>query len=217
MVARSKGRIAPRIDLSLLTDTFVDQLASGKVTDATASDIVLAPLQSPRGQPVSIDGCVLRSASLSDAKAQRLRMHDVRIESSDFANIDLTGSALERVEILSTRLTGATCNEAEFKSVLFQECKLDLALLRMAKLQQCVFENCSLIEADFYSADLTGVIFRKCDLSRADISHATLDGADIRDCRIDSMRGAPASAKDLVISPDQAPLLVTLFGIRVEC
>jgi uncharacterized protein YjbI with pentapeptide repeats len=120
------------------------------------------------------------------------------------------------VEIVSTRLTGATCNESQFKSVLFQECKLDLAMFRMARLQQCVFESCNLAEADFYGADLSGTVFRKCDLSRADISHAKLTGADMRDCRLDGMRGTPDSAAGLVISPDQAALLITLFGVRVE-
>jgi uncharacterized protein YjbI with pentapeptide repeats len=216
MIAKRKGRVAPRIDDAVLNETFSEQLASGAVADATATDTILPPLLSPRGQPVTIDGCILRSVALADPKAQRMRMRDIRIENSDLANIDLTGSLLERVEILSTRLTGAKCNEAQFRNVLFQECKLDLAMLRMAKLEQCVFENCNLTEADFYAADLSGAIFRKCDLSRADISHANLTGADIRDCRIDGMRGTPASAAGLIISPDQAALLITLFGVRVE-
>jgi uncharacterized protein YjbI with pentapeptide repeats len=216
MAGKPKGRIAPRIDEALLTETFSEQLASGSVHDALAADMALPPLLSPRGQPATIDRCVWRSVTLSDPKAQRLRMRDARIEHADLANIDLTSSLLERVEIVSTRLTGATCNEAQFKSVLFQECKLDLAMLRMARLQQCVFEQCNLAEADFYGADLSGAIFRKCDLSRADISHAKLTGADIRDCRLDGMRGTPDSMAGLVINPDQAPLLITLFGVRVE-
>jgi uncharacterized protein YjbI with pentapeptide repeats len=216
MVAKPKGRVAPRIDDSVLSDNFLEQLASGAAADATATDTILPALVSPRGQPATIDGCILRSVTLSDPKAQHLRIRDTHIENADLANIDLTGSLLERVEIVSTRLTGAKCNEIQLKSVLFQECKLDLAMLRMAKLEHCVFENCNLTEADFYESDLSGAIFSKCDLSRADISHASLTGADVRDCRIDGMRGTPASATGLVISPDQAPLLITLFGVRVQ-
>jgi uncharacterized protein YjbI with pentapeptide repeats len=72
------------------------------------------------------------------------------------------------------------------------------------------------MEADFYSADLTGAVFRDCDLSRVDISHAKLAGVDLRGCRLDGMRGAPATTEGLIISPDQAPLLITLFGVRVQ-
>jgi uncharacterized protein YjbI with pentapeptide repeats len=216
MVGKPKGRIAPRLDEALLTPTFSEQLASGSIHDAVATDTALPPFLSPRGQSVSIEGCRLHGITLSDPGAQRLRMRDARIGDSDLANINLTGSVLERVEIESTRLTGAICNEAQWSSVLFRECKLNLALLRMARLEHCVFEHCNLIEADFYAADLSGVIFRECDLSRADLSHAKLTGADIRDCRIDGIRGTPASMAGLLISADQAALLITLFGVRVE-
>lgn len=216
MAAKSKGRIAPRIDDALLTETFPEQLKSGSVHDALAADMALPPLLSQRGQAASIEGCIWRSVTLSDSKAQRLRLRDARIESSDLANIDMTAAALERVEFLATRLTGAICSEAQCKSILFQECKLDFAIFRMASLQQCVFEKCNLAEADFYGANLTGAIFRGCDLSRVDISHATLTNADLRDCRLDGMRGTPDAMNGLTISPDQAALLITLFGVRVQ-
>jgi len=220
MAAKPKGRIAPRIDDALLTEnfpqqTFSDQLASGSVHDVLVAEMALPSLLSPRGQAASIEGCIWRSVTLSDPKAQRLRLRDARIESSDLANIDMTAAALERVEFLATRLTGAICSEAQWKSVLFQECKLDFALFRMASLEQCVFEKCNLAEADFYGANLTGAIFRGCDLSRVDISHATLTNADLRDCRLDGMRGTPDAMDGLIISPDQAALLITLFGVRV--
>ena len=216
MAAKPKGRIAPRIDEALLTENFSEQLASGSVHDALAAEMALPPLLSPRGQATSIEGCICRSVTLSNPKAQRLRLRDARIEKSDLANIDLTSAALERVELIATRLTGATCSETQCRSVLFQECKLDFALFRMAHLAQCVFERCNLVDADFYGADLTGAIFRGCDLSRVDISHATLTSADLRDCRLDGMRGRPDAMDGLIISPDQAALLITLFGVRVQ-
>ena len=216
MATKTKSRIAPQIEFELLTENFAEQLASGLVSDATASDTTLPPLHSPRGQPIRVDRCVWGSVTLADPKAHGLRMQDARIENSDLANVVLTGSSFERVEITSTRLTGATCTEAQLKSVLFRECKLDFTLLRMARLQQCVFEKCNLTDADFYGADLSGTIFRDCDLSRADISQAKLAGADIRGCRLDGLRGTPITMDGLIISPDQAALLITLFGVRVE-
>jgi uncharacterized protein YjbI with pentapeptide repeats len=216
MATKIKGRIAPDIDFELLTETFAEQLPSGQVADAIASDTAIPPLLSPRGQPTRVDRCLWNSVTLADPKANGLRMYDARIENSDLANADLTRSFFERVEIISTRLTGATCTEAQLKSVLFKECKLDFALLRMARLQQCIFEKCILTDADFYGADLSGTIFRDCDLSRADISQAKLAGADIRNCRLDGLRGTPITMDGLIISPDQAALLITLFGVRVE-
>ena len=73
-----------------------------------------------------------------------------------------------------------------------------------------------LADADFYGADLSGTIFRDCDLSRADVAQAKLAGADVRGCRLDGLRGTPITMDRLTISPDQAALLITLFGVRVE-
>jgi uncharacterized protein YjbI with pentapeptide repeats len=216
MASKPKARIAPDIDPELLTDTFAEQLATGIVEDATASNTAIPSLQNPRGQPVRIDRCLCTSVTLADPNAHGLHLHDARIEDSDLANIVLTGSSLERVEIISTRLTGAICTEAKLKSVLFRECKMDFSLLRMARLQQCVFESCNLTDADFYGADLSGVIFRDCDLSRADLSHTKLASADLRGCRLDGLRGTPSNLDGLIISPDQAPLLITIFGVRVQ-
>ena len=215
MKPKQKGRIAPRIDLDRLEDNFLAQLASGSVYDAHVSG-PLPSLNSARDKRVSILGCALTNVSLVDTNACRLMLSDVRIENSDLANIDCTAGTFERVDIIGTRLTGAVCNESQWKSVLFRECRMDLAMMRMATLHDCVFENCNLTQADLYSADLTGAIFRRSDLSRADIAQAKLTGADIRACRIDGMRGTPAAMDGLVISPEQAALLITLFGVTVK-
>src|SRR5438270_2362112 len=122
MATKTKGRIAPDIDFEFLTETFAEQLPSGQVSDASVSDAALPPLLSPRGQSVRIDRCLWNTVTLVDPKAHGLQMHDARIENSDLANVDLKGSSLERVEITSTRLTGATYTETQLKSVLFREC-----------------------------------------------------------------------------------------------
>jgi hypothetical protein len=147
--AKAKGRAAPRIDAEALTDTFRQQMESGRVSDAVISEERLRSLQSAR-----MERCVLRAVSLSAPEAERLRLTDTRMESSDLANANLTGGVFERVEFYETRLTGISLNEARLKSVLWQECELDFALFRMARLEQCVFERCNLTEADFYGADL---------------------------------------------------------------
>ncbi|WP_263385246.1 pentapeptide repeat-containing protein [Granulicella arctica] len=215
MATKLKVRTAPRIDAELLADNFVEQLLTGYVCDAKATGIRLPALQSARSQSVEMERCVLRDVALPDPAACKLRLGDVQIEDADLANIDLTSGSLERVEIVSARLTGATFSEAQLTSVLFRDCKLDFAVLRMARLQLCVFENCNLTDADFYGADLSGTIFRDCNLSQADVSQAKLNAADVRDCRLDGLRGTPASMDGLMISPDQASMLITLFGVRV--
>jgi hypothetical protein len=66
MTAKSKGRIAPRIDLDSLQDTFAHQLASGTVYDAQLSGGKLPALQSAWEQRISVMGSVLQGVSLTD-------------------------------------------------------------------------------------------------------------------------------------------------------
>jgi uncharacterized protein YjbI with pentapeptide repeats len=214
-VAKGKGRVAPLLGDALLPENFAEQTETGSVWDASVSGAVLPALVSARGQATRIGVCTWTGVTLSDWRAQRLCLEDVRVDASDLANMDLTGGRLDRVEIRSTRLTGTLWVETQMKSVLFEECKMDLVQMRMAKLEHCVFERCNLTQADFYGADLTGTIFRRCDLSGVDLGQAKLAGADVRDCRLDGMRGTPASMDGLTISPDQAALLITLFGVKV--
>src|ERR1700679_3379345 len=81
MAGKPKGCIAPRIDEALLAENFSEQLASGSVHDALAVEMALPLLVSPRGQATSIEGCIWRSVTLSDPKAQRLHLRDRNIRS----------------------------------------------------------------------------------------------------------------------------------------
>src|ERR1700761_9204067 len=105
MATQKKERVAPDLDRTALTEDFAEQSVSGQVQDALAVNMVLPPLLSPRGQCLRLQRCVWRNVTLSDTKAQGLRARDCVLEESDLANIDLTGSLLERVEIYAMRLT----------------------------------------------------------------------------------------------------------------
>ena len=216
MAKKTKVRLPPEIEEDTLTANFAEQLDAGRACDALLEDAALPSLYNPRGQETRIDRSLLRSVTLPDRRVSNLRMQDCRIEDSDLANAEFANGIFERVEFVSTRLTGAGWSDARLKSVLFRECKLDLAAFRMAKLELCVFERCILVDGDFYGADLTGTIFRGCDLSRAELSQSRLTNADLRDCKLDAVRGTPFDMAGLTISPDQAPLLITLFGVRVQ-
>jgi uncharacterized protein YjbI with pentapeptide repeats len=108
MAPKTKQRVAPDMEMDFLTETFVEQLAAGPVADAIARDLALPSLSAPRGEPVRVARCVWRNVTAADANARGLQLQDVIIESSDLANLNLSGGKLERVEIKSTRLTGTT-------------------------------------------------------------------------------------------------------------
>ncbi len=58
-------------------------------------------------------------------------------------------------------MTGIQLNECELRDILFEDTRLDLANLRMARLERVTFRDCSLTEADFADADLASVRFER--------------------------------------------------------
>ena len=153
MAKKPQTRHRPQLDVEELARTFAAQLESGVVCDAMLEGGALPSLDPGRGDPVKLYRCLIKGANAEagkeDRKARGLRAQDCVIEACDLANVDWTGSAWERVEFISTRLTGALWTEAKLKHVLFRQSKLDLALFRMASLAHCEWEGCNLIEADF--------------------------------------------------------------------
>jgi uncharacterized protein YjbI with pentapeptide repeats len=89
-------------------------------------------------------------------------------------------------------LTGAELAESALTDVVFAECRLDLAGLRMAKLERVVFRDCRMAECDFYEASLSDVLFDQCELREATLSGVKLERVELRRCDLAGLRGVEA-------------------------
>jgi uncharacterized protein YjbI with pentapeptide repeats len=115
---------------------------------------------------------------------------DAVVEDADWANRRAPRLSALRVELRRVRLTGVELAEATLRDVVFDECRLDLAGLRLAKLERVVFRDCRLEEADLYGAQLKDVLFERCVLREATLSAATLERCELRGCDLTALRGA---------------------------
>lgn len=117
---------------------------------------------------------------------------DVVVKDANWANVRAPRVSLERVEVRTTRLTGAELAEARLRDVVFDECRIDLAGLRHARLERVVFRDCRMGECDFYGAALKDVLFERCELREATLSAITLERVELRSCDLTAARGAEA-------------------------
>ena len=117
---------------------------------------------------------------------------DVVVGDLDWANRQARGLVARRVELHRCRLTGAELAEAMLTDVVFVECRLDLAGLRMAKLDRVVFRDCRMTECDFYEASLTDVLFEHCELREATLSGVKLKRVELRRCDLAGLTGVEA-------------------------
>jgi len=116
-------------------------------------------------------------------------MVDVLAEDADWANLQARGLIVRRAEWRRCRLTGTELAEAALSDLTLEECRLDLAGLRMAKLERVVLRDCRMSECDLYEAELKDVLLERCDLRQATVTGVHLTRVELRGCRLDGIRG----------------------------
>jgi uncharacterized protein YjbI with pentapeptide repeats len=143
---------------------------------------------------------------------------DAVVSDVDWANRQARGLAARRLELHRCRLTGVELAEAALTDVVFVECRLDLAGLRMAKLERVVFRDCRMTECDFYEASLTDVLFEHCELRQATLSGVKLKRVELRRCDlaglrgVEALRGARMPWTDVL---ENGPLFAAALGLEI--
>jgi uncharacterized protein YjbI with pentapeptide repeats len=109
--------------------------------------------------------------------------------------------------------------QATFRTVTFDDCRLDDANLRIARLTGVAFISSVLARTDFAGAQFDDVSFRDCDLTGADYSNSRSTKMDLRGARLDGVKGV-GSLGGAIVGRDQlvglAPGLAVALGIHIR-
>ena len=117
---------------------------------------------------------------------------DTVVENVDWANHRSPRWQARRVQLRRCRLTGAELGEAALSDVTFEECRLDLVGLRLAKLERVVFRDCRMGECDFYEASLKDILFERCELRQANFTSVKIQRVELRGCGLAGLGGVEA-------------------------
>src|SRR6266498_4080252 len=178
-----------------------------------------ADLTGRSAESVSLAQCRFNGADLSGTVLDRARLTDCLFDSSNLANVRASGSALIRVHLSLSRMTGFTWVDSLARDVTFDECRMDLSGWRFSRFHTVVFNRCNLRRADFTGADLTGARFAGCDLTGAQFSNAKMAGARIAGCVLVDVAGITSWAGAVVQGQDLVALSYTLaaaLGIHID-
>ena len=113
-------------------------------------------------------------------------------------------------------MTGAAFDHMALRDVRFIGCQLTYASLSMCKLQDAAFEECVLRGAYLNSCTQKELMLSRCDLSAAEVLRTPLTGVDLSTCKLEGIRSEIGCFRGVVISLDQAPLLLGLAEIQVK-
>ncbi len=119
---------------------------------------------------------------------------------------DLSGQALDRVEVYESTLKRVTLCEATLRRWVFEECRFVDCDLSMAMLDQCVlqsveFEGCKLVGVDWTrpSKSSLSVSFERCSLRLGNLAGVRLRETKLLECdlRECDFTGADCTGADL--------------------
>lgn len=148
-----------------------------------------------------------------DASETRLRsveLFDVRFDQADLSNAEWQQVTARRLEVRRCRATGFKVGLVSAQDVVFEDCRLDYALIQVTKAAgSVVFVGSSLRSARLVG-DLSGAVFIGCDLDGAEFEATKASDCDLRGCDLAGAHGILSLRGAIIDSTQAASAAVTL-------
>jgi uncharacterized protein YjbI with pentapeptide repeats len=212
LAIRDTRAVLPNLDATELED--IETLESGLLL----SDFRLAPAEV---LSLELSGQRLVTGSVSGLRTRNAKLDDLGMDSVDFAGCELsratfTGGKWSRVRFTDCKILSGQFRDLTFENVVFDHCKLDLAVFQAVTAKgPVIFGNCSLEETWFTGCDLSHVAFDECRMVATSFQRSTCKGTDLRGNDLSRIRGIPSLAK-AVIDPAQVVQLGHALVIDLE-
>lgn len=167
---------------------------------------------------VSFRNCLFeKCVFIDDEKGTRFDFLDCAFAGCDFAGMQFSYAAFQRVSMRSCRGVGMYASDTTLRSVTLNDCQLTYANFGLSKMNLVEFTDCDLSHAAFGEAQFKDVTFIKCRLSGAELFGTRLKGMDLRTNAIDGI--VLSDRRELEgarVTPLQACDLALLLGVIIE-
>lgn len=163
---------------------------------------------------------VFSSVSLDRTRLRRARFDDTWWHTPRLVGVDAAESTWLDSTVTAGVWAGVEAHGAEFRRIVFHQCKLDSVNFRATDLRSVTFVDCLLRDVDFGQSTLTDVTFPGTTLDRARFDRAVMSRVDLRDAAgleiasgVEALKGATISTTQLF---ELAPALARQAGITVK-
>ncbi|MGI5190342.1 pentapeptide repeat-containing protein [Promicromonospora sp. CA-289599] len=193
-----------------------DELTAVDVIEATDGPLSLFSYTGKDLRALELTQTQLFDGRISSITAERvdldrLRMSSVEVSGCDLTSLTLSNSKLSRVRFTNCRLLGAQLADLTLQDVVFQDCKIDYAMLSNVTAKgPVVFTGCSLTETEFTASDLSGAVFDDCVLRATSFQPGTYRNTDLRGNDLSAISGAVNLRRILIDRHQLADLSLVL-------
>nr|VFJ96186.1 MAG: Uncharacterized protein YjbI, contains pentapeptide repeats [Candidatus Kentron sp. LFY] len=184
--------------------------------EAKLSDV---DLTGSEAENIDLRGAKIIDVILVNAKWNKARLDDARLDSVDATDIDLTRASLRNTDLAGARLDGALLTNATMQGAILDGASLEKADLNLAKMPGAVLSRANLKGAYLNGADLRGAALRAAIFGDdTEFQRADLTGTDLRETtlRLADLEEAKLGLADLRGVDLRAPLPISLKRTTLE-
>lgn len=206
---------APKIPAYLEPITLSDYELEDEqlLTDGVIQD---CEITNQTGYKVCFDRLRFTNTTFRGINLNKAEFTDVVFENCDLSNINLNESIFHRVIFHKCKLLGVDLSGSTLRNVVFDTCYADYAVLRFANAKLVKLMNSSFAKADFFSMNISSIIFEETNLDQSQFSQTKLGGIDLSSCDFESLGASLEDLQGCIISPMQAAVFASLFGLVVN-
>lgn len=197
----------------------IQEAALQAVRDDTVIDGLLFEqdaLEDFESAMLDFTGCVFRHVRFAGLHVDRIHLSNCRFEQCDLSGMTFRDGTISRTEFITCRCTGCTFDRMKFKDALFRETQLRYFTLSDCHLERLAFEDCDLSHAILFHTAQKELELLRCSLAETELQETPLAGVDLSTCALEGISTVPELLRGTIISLDQAPLLIPLFGISIK-
>lgn len=160
--------------------------------------------------------CTFRDVDFTGCDLSSIYFEECEFYNCDFSNSKFSKYTLKKDKFSNCKLVGINLNESTLTDVLFEDSVLRYGDFSMTTMNRVKFLRCDLTESSFFEMkSWKSLIMDECILKSVDFSYTSLKGLDLRTCDIEGSRMNPDKIEGLIVTHDQAMLLISLLRVQV--
>jgi len=162
--------------------------------------------------------CVLEDVRADRAHLEEFRLAESRVDRLTAAELHAQRSVWREVSWEASRVGACECHDAQWRSVLVEDCRIGFLGLGRANLLDVRLRGCMVDTLDLTAATLNRAAFDDCRVGELRVRESRLKDVDLRGLTLNQvddaagLRGAWVGADQLV---ELAPALAAHAGLRI--
>lgn len=162
------------------------------------------------------NGCHFINVDFTNKKLKDIDFIDCIFEKCNLEFLDFSNRSIHRCCFKNCNLTGCNLVNSSLIDISIINSKCSYINFSDSKIKHFLLRDSVVKEGRFVSLNLENIYFDNVDFSESEFLNTKLKGIDFSKCNITNIGTTTVDLKGIIINPEQALMLISLFGIIVK-